>query len=91
MRPQASEARTSPPRDGIGAITRKSSGSNVVPRRAYAGLHGCLVHEKTPSPRTLQQACAQGHMVFLKGGWSSHERSTPVGSHAGAPQGFCSH
>ena len=39
---------------------------------------GYLAHKRTPSPRTLRQACPQGPMTVLGGGASSYERSTPV-------------
>ena len=42
-------------------------------------IQGHLVHKKTRPPRTLQQDCAQGLMVFLGKLPVSFERGTPVG------------
>jgi len=42
------------------------------------GPQGYLAHEKTPPPRTLQKAYAQGHMAVLGGVAVSFERGSPV-------------
>jgi len=48
MRPEASQARTSPPRY---RAVEPSSGANVIPRRAHSGLAGLRPHlHSKPSP-----------------------------------------